>query len=169
MSRENLTSLSLSDESFDAILCWGVLMHVPDVEAATAELARVLKPGGRLAISETNMRSLEGVTPRWLRRLMGRAAERVERTAAGVEHWTRSSAGPLVTHESDIAWLVGRFRELGLALRTRVAGQLSESYVRVDSTPAKQAIHSVNRLWFKYVRWAGPALGNILVFERRGD
>ena len=34
--REDLTSLSFADASFDAVICIGVLMHIPEVEKALA-------------------------------------------------------------------------------------------------------------------------------------
>ncbi len=166
LRRESLLDLSFEDGAFDAILCWGVLMHIPDVGAATSELARTLRPGGRLAISETNMRSIEAVSLRRLRRLTGRGARTVK-TEAGVEHWADGSAGDLMTRESDIGWLVRRFDHLGLDLRSRCAGQFSESYVRVDNPIGLELIHRLNWHWFHRVGWAGPAIGNILIFEKR--
>ncbi|MBA3242576.1 MAG: class I SAM-dependent methyltransferase, partial [Acidobacteria bacterium] len=59
VGRENILEFSFPDESFDYVLCWGVLMHIPDVERAVSELARVVKPGGFLVVSEGNMSSLE--------------------------------------------------------------------------------------------------------------
>lgn len=47
--------LPFPDHSFDRIICSEVLEHLPDVDAALAEINRILKPGGRLAIS----------VPRW--------------------------------------------------------------------------------------------------------
>lgn len=165
LQRETLLDLSFRDEEFDAILCWGVLMHIPDIASATKELARTLRPGGRLAVSETNMRSVEAVALRWLRRLTGRGTRVVE-TAAGVEHWADGDAGDLMTRECDIPWLVRRFVELGLKLRSRTAGQFSESYIRITNPAGLKMIHGLNGLWFRHVRRPGPAMGNILIFEK---
>lgn len=43
------TGLPFGDAVFDRVIASEVLEHVPDDSAACAELARVLKPGGRLA------------------------------------------------------------------------------------------------------------------------
>ena len=49
-------SLPFPDGTFDRIIAAEVLEHIPDDAAAMAEIARVLKPGGRVAVS----------VPRWL-------------------------------------------------------------------------------------------------------
>jgi 2-polyprenyl-3-methyl-5-hydroxy-6-metoxy-1,4-benzoquinol methylase len=43
--------LAFRDASFDAVLCMSVLEHVDNAEAAIAEVARTLRPGGRLIIT----------------------------------------------------------------------------------------------------------------------
>ncbi len=43
---EDLTRLSFPDGVFDAVVTTEVLEHVPDLDAALSEMARVLKPGG---------------------------------------------------------------------------------------------------------------------------
>ena len=43
--------LPFDDSSFDKVIASEVLEHVPDDDAAFAELARVLRPGGRLAVT----------------------------------------------------------------------------------------------------------------------
>ena len=49
-------ALPYPDDSFDCVIASEILEHIPDDETAIAELARVLAPGGRLAVS----------VPRWL-------------------------------------------------------------------------------------------------------
>jgi ubiquinone/menaquinone biosynthesis C-methylase UbiE len=46
-ARMGAESLEFPDASFDAVLCALGLMYVPEVEAALAEMRRVLVPGGR--------------------------------------------------------------------------------------------------------------------------
>jgi SAM-dependent methyltransferase len=43
---EDLTALSLPSESFDIVSTNEVLEHVPDIDAALYQIARVLRPGG---------------------------------------------------------------------------------------------------------------------------
>jgi ubiquinone/menaquinone biosynthesis C-methylase UbiE len=46
------TSLPYDDESVDAVVLTAVLGEIPDRAAAMREIARVLKPGGRLVVGE---------------------------------------------------------------------------------------------------------------------
>lgn len=50
--------LPFGDASFDGALAMNVLHHVPDLTAATRELARVLKPGARVAFCEPGLAHL---------------------------------------------------------------------------------------------------------------
>ena len=49
-------ALPYPDESFDSVIASEVLEHIPDDDAAIAELSRVLRPGGTLVVT----------VPRWL-------------------------------------------------------------------------------------------------------
>jgi SAM-dependent methyltransferase len=54
--RGNAYALPFADDSFDKIIAAEVLEHLPEDTRAMGELARVLKPGGRIAVT----------VPRWL-------------------------------------------------------------------------------------------------------
>ncbi|MGW0245824.1 class I SAM-dependent methyltransferase [Nocardia goodfellowii] len=49
--RADAARLPFADGTFDAVCCFGALYLIPDPITATREMARVLKPGGRIAIS----------------------------------------------------------------------------------------------------------------------
>lgn len=50
----DLTDLPVDSGSVDAAVCALALVHVEDLDAAVAELARVLRPGGRAVVSDVH-------------------------------------------------------------------------------------------------------------------
>jgi len=50
--------LPFGDRRFDAVTLWDVLEHLPDPHAALSEVARVLRPGGHLALTTGDAGSL---------------------------------------------------------------------------------------------------------------
>jgi SAM-dependent methyltransferase len=92
--------LPFADRSFDLVASVTVLSFLPDAEGAVREMARVLRPGGRLVIGELGRWSLWAARRRvrgWLGSATWRAA--TFRTAAQVCDLARS-AGLSVEHVS---------------------------------------------------------------------
>jgi ubiquinone/menaquinone biosynthesis C-methylase UbiE len=56
LKRSEAEQLPEENESVDAVVCAQVLLYVPDVPAALSEMYRVLKPGGRIVVVETDWR-----------------------------------------------------------------------------------------------------------------
>ncbi|WP_407150543.1 class I SAM-dependent methyltransferase [Bradyrhizobium sp. ORS 86] len=48
------------NDRFDAVICGYGVLHVPEPDRALAEMRRVLRPGGRVAIS-TGLRDLDKI------------------------------------------------------------------------------------------------------------
>ena len=71
----DVRELPFADASFDAVTCNHTLYHVDDRDRAVAELARVLRPGGRFAgiyNAPNHLRELwRVVAPDWLRESRG--------------------------------------------------------------------------------------------------
>lgn len=162
----DLTAMPFADGAFSRVLCWGVLMHVPNVEGAVSELARVTRSGGTIIISEGNVRSAQAVGLRGLKRLLGKQRAEVRDTPAGIEFWEETGDGRLVTRQANIAWLIRAFEQRGAKLIERRAGQFSELFTLFKSKPMRRVIHAFNTFWFKGVRAPGPAFGNLLVFRK---
>ena len=52
------SKLPIDDQTLDAVSCTQVLLYVKDVPNVLAEMRRILKPGGRIVIVETDGRGV---------------------------------------------------------------------------------------------------------------
>ncbi len=70
----DVCELPFEDDSFDAISCRFGFMFFPDMQLAANEMARVLKPGGRMATSVWNLPEKNY----WVTAMMGTIAKNME-------------------------------------------------------------------------------------------
>lgn len=72
LARGDATALPVADGAFDAAVAVQVYEYVEDLGAAVAELARVLRPGGRAVVYDTDFDSLvwRSAAPERMRRIL---------------------------------------------------------------------------------------------------
>jgi len=163
IEKQDLCSMSFGNETFDYVICWGVLMHIPKIEDAIKELIRVMRPGAKLVISEGNSQSLEKIILMIGKRMLQRQSGII--TPAGREFYNKESGA--FVRATNIAWLILEFQKLGCTLVERHAGQFTEFYVLVQKGPLYTLIQSLNSFWFNQIKSPYLATGNILIFEKR--
>lgn len=64
--RADLETVALRTGSFNVVICWNVLEHLPHPERALVRLAAAMKPGGLLVLGMPNPSSVKGLITRWL-------------------------------------------------------------------------------------------------------
>jgi 2-polyprenyl-3-methyl-5-hydroxy-6-metoxy-1,4-benzoquinol methylase len=163
--------LSFSAESFDLVLCWGVLMHVPDNEKAMSELVRVTKVGGKIILYEANLFGLDAFTSliaTILKAAFGKnRTKKIVISRYGLEYWVEAESGDLMTRHTRPASLRRFFAARDCRLKFRVAGQFTEQFSRFRRFRIiRSFIHRLNLFWFSIIRAPYLAHGNLLVFER---
>lgn len=106
----SMTELPFADASFDAAYATESLEHAVEIERAVAEICRVVKPGGRIAIIDKNAEHWGRLeTPEWekwftraeLERHLGRHCRRV--SSRFISYWEDVEPDGLF-----IAWLAER-------------------------------------------------------------
>ncbi len=55
----DVTAIAADDAAFDAVFDFGIIHHVPNWQAAVAEVRRVLRPGGRFYFEEVTRQALQ--------------------------------------------------------------------------------------------------------------
>jgi ubiquinone/menaquinone biosynthesis C-methylase UbiE len=162
--QEKLEGLSFPDDSFDFVHCRGVLMHIPDWERALAELCRVLKPGGRLAIIESNLSALEVQIVKLVRSLTRRQSKLVE-TPGGLEFWATRDGNPFVFRTANIPFMINKLKTLNM----RVVDRFATEFWDLNRFPRgliRNGIIGFNRAWFSLHLPASWSVGNALIAEK---
>jgi ubiquinone/menaquinone biosynthesis C-methylase UbiE len=99
----DMTMLGYPDGTFDAVVCVFGVFFVKDMEALTAELWRMVKPGGRLAITTWGPRLFAPMYEKWNDTVRGFRADLVTdfnpwdriTTPDAVQRLSRMPASPM--------------------------------------------------------------------------
>jgi ubiquinone/menaquinone biosynthesis C-methylase UbiE len=168
--KDDLLNLSFSDNSFNYVMCWGVLMHIPEVTQALTELCRVLKPGGKLILMENNINSLhirlwEPIL-RFLKKSIGKNVETIVKSERGIEAWSEHVDGGLMVRKTDFKWLEKYLLSNKMHLTSRFASQYTELYANLKWRALKRVIYWINEQWFKRIGSYRGAMGNVIILTK---
>jgi ubiquinone/menaquinone biosynthesis C-methylase UbiE len=161
----DLTRLPFDDQSFQTIFSWGVVIHIEDMEQALRELARVLKPGGRLALQITNRAALDHRLMSLARFITGRPKRYVP-SQFGIGAWDGTEAGQLWTELADIPTVLRYMNQLSCNCIHRSASEFTELQRKCNGA-ARAALRCANDMWSLLRLPASPACTNLLIFEKR--
>jgi ubiquinone/menaquinone biosynthesis C-methylase UbiE len=170
LQQADLTALPFENESFDFVISWGVLMHIPDVERALSELARVLKSRGILVLSETNMASpdiaIREKAIYLVKKMLRKGNSQINRTERGIEVWEQGEIGGLMVRKMNISFLKRFASSLGLTEFTRTPGQFSEVYTNMPYKSLKRIVYAFNSFYFRHRLPPAFAASNIIYFQK---
>jgi ubiquinone/menaquinone biosynthesis C-methylase UbiE len=168
LQKESLLALNFKEDSFDNVLCWGVLMHIPEIRVALNELCRVLKPGGHLILCEVSKNSLETIGGRVIKKILKRQSKE-KQTEAGIECWTETPSGNFLVRKTNFKWLKSFITNKKFYVLKHFPSQFTELYTRVSPKFLKNMIMVFNEIWFKYIKLTSPSLAQIIIFRKNGN
>src|SRR5262249_40849023 len=117
-------ALPFSDGSFDAVISTFGVMFAPDQQRAAAELARVTRPGGRIAIAawtpDSNAVKMRQVLQPFM--TPSPASPPPSPFVWGMHEWLRDAFGGKFRVASEEGTVMGRFRSMEAAWEAYVAG-----------------------------------------------
>jgi len=166
IQKEDLLNLSFKNDTFEAVLCWGVLMHIFEIEKALTNLCRVTKPNGYVVLCEVSQFAIDTLIGKVIKKF--RLIEKEERikSSFGVDNWTQTSAGRILVRKTNISKLIRFMDSKGFILVKYFPGQFSQFYTRMSNPILKKMILSFNKIWFKYIKLVSPSVEHILIFKK---
>jgi ubiquinone/menaquinone biosynthesis C-methylase UbiE len=165
--QEDLTKLSLTDASFRFVFSWGVIIHIREVEKALSELARIVAPGGSLALYVTNDDSWDKKLEDFCRRLLRKPLRR-EDHSIGSGVWYDMHGEKLWVWQFNIAALEREMATLGFQLTDRRAGEYSDFQRRTKGL-IRRGLLRLNTLLFRSRVSPRHAVANLLIFRKASN
>ena len=145
--------LPLESASFDLVVACLSLIDIPEVEPAIAEMARVMKPGGRLLIANSNGFNTagDGEGLGWRQDVMGRrVAFQIDNYLTERTNWTAWRGMRVRNHHRPLSTYMKLLLAQGLRLR-----YFDEPRPTADA-PAERAARYVRVPWFLVMEWTKP-------------
>jgi len=163
--RGDLTNLDFPDSSFQYAFSWGVITHIPAAEMALDELARVIKPGGRLALYLINGAAPDIGVKSLARSLLRRKLAGLEHLPLGDRMWSDKDGGKLCVWAFNAKALTAYLGGKSLRLLKRRLGELSELQRHLSGHSRRSFLH-LNNVAYRLNLPPSLGVGNLFVFEK---
>jgi len=163
--QKDLTALELPDAAYRYVFSWGVVIHIPTIEKALDELARVVEPGGMLALYLTNKHAFDQSVERFARFVLRKPLKGLQHLPMGDGVWYEMSGDRLWVWKLDAAAVTAHLAKLGFTLKHRRIGELSEIQTRLRGFPRRMLLH-LNNLAYRMNLPPGIGATNLYVFEK---
>src|SRR5262245_36383733 len=145
-------ALPFEDQSFDLVVSYLTLIDIPDIAAAIAEMARVLKPRGALAIANLNSFSTTCADTGWIRSAVRELLHYpVDHYLDERQMWIEYRGIRIVNHHRPFSTYMKLLLDQGLQL-----AHFDEPPPAADA-PALKAAHYRRLPWFHVMKWLKPA------------
>jgi len=163
-----LAKAGYEENSFDAVIMWHVLEHLPHPEQTLAEIRRILRPGGRLILAVPNFGSLQSqrMANDWFhldlpRHLYHFTPETLQRLLACNEfHY--ESVRHLAMLQNSFGWLQSILNRVSGTPRNSLYSLLH----RGGEHPVVQSLSRWQRVKLKFGYWLGlPIATAVSLFE----
>jgi ubiquinone/menaquinone biosynthesis C-methylase UbiE len=166
IGRDDILNLSYPSQNFDLVLCQGILMHVPDLTQAVAEVARVARPGGYIVLEELNQGSPESWAMRTAWSLF-KSNIKITRTPAGHECTCIFEGETAFWRQTNAQWLTGQFAEHSCELVRRDSSMFTEIWQYTPGRFLKGIVHAWNLMWVRRLNLPRLAYHNLFIFRKK--
>jgi len=163
---EDLLSLKFESDIFDAVLCWGVLMHIFEVEKALDNLCRVIKPDGYLILCEVSQYAPESLIAWVIKKIAPNNNDEIVKSRFGIDYWSDTQAGRILVRKSSIPSYTKYLDSKGFKKVGHIPGQFTQIYTRMGKNILKKMILRFNLFWFKYIKFPNLSREQILIFKK---
>jgi SAM-dependent methyltransferase len=162
---EDLTNLSFPDASFHYVFSWGVIIHIPEIEKALDQLARIVAPGGKLALYVSNQNALDHKIESVARFMLRKPLSGRQNLPLGKGVWYDMHGEKLWLWLFNITALTHYLEERGFQRKHHILGEFTEIQRRVKGFP-KTLLLRFNNLCYGMKVNPNLAYSNLLVFEK---
>ena len=143
--------LPFPDASFDLVVSYLTLIDIPDEQAGIREMARVLRPGGRLLIANLNSFNTACVESGWIRDAGGRRIHyAIDNYLTEHDIWIEYRGIRVRNHHRPLSTYLRALLDEGLRLT-----HFDEPRPTADA-PTARAANYVRAPWFLVMEWVKP-------------